>query len=61
MRNPFEKKEELKEEVKEIKQEKEEIKSKTAKIDKLSEELRGHLRENNIGRRVYEQWAQSWR
>lgn len=61
MKNPFKRKEELRAEVRDIKREKEKVQKRTEGIDKLSEELRGHLQENNIGRRVYEQWAESWR
>jgi len=61
MKNPFKRKKELKAEIKEIKKEKEKVHNKTEKIDKLSQELKEHLEENNIGKRVYEQWAQSWR
>lgn len=54
-------KRELEAEVIEVVEEKEKVEKKTAKIDKLAKELRDHLKENNLGQRLYEQMAQSWR
>jgi len=59
---PFRKKRErLEKQVQEVKKEKEEVQQRTAKIDELAEDLRTHLKQNNFGQRIYNQWVQSWR
>ena len=51
----------LEAEVAEVHNMQEEIHDKTAKIDKLSNDLHKHLQDNNFGRRMYFSLVQNWR
>ena len=56
----FKRRKELEAEIQEVEEKTQAVKAKSAKVDKLVANLNNHLKDNNFGKRLYDQMINNW-